>query len=356
MLASPNPGGLPMLVHSFRSVAVCVLLLLAAPASAQDADPMAAAARGFLESLRPELRQQANLEFDHPNRLDWHYIPRDRMGLALREMNDEERAAAHGLLSATLSGQGYLKAIAVMELDQVLREAAESQGRQADHRDPLRYYLTVFGDPASDGPWGWRFEGHHVSLNFSSVTGEVAVTPAFFGANPAQVTEGRRAGLRVLAPEEDLGRRLLASLDEAQREVAVLETETPMDILLAPGTNADSLGPPSGVAFADMTDEQQGLVGALLAVWAGNLEPGLAETQLERIHGAGMESIRFAWIGSAAPGQPHYYRLHGPTFVIEYDNAQNGANHIHTVWRDTERDFGADLLRRHLREDHGQEP
>ena len=345
-----------MIAHQLRSVAACVLLMLPAAARAHDADPMSAAARGFLESLRPELRQQANLEFDHPNRLDWHYIPRDRMGVALGEMNEEERAAAHELLLATLSGQGYLKTVAVMELDQVLREAAESRGQRADYRDPLRYYLTVFGDPASDAPWGWRFEGHHVSLNFSSVTGEVAVTPAFFGANPAQVTEGRRAGLRVLAPEEDLGRRLLASLDDAQREVAVLETETPMDVLLAPGTSPDSLGPPRGVAFADMNDEQQGLVSALLAVWAGNLEPGLAETQLERIHTAGMESIRFAWIGSAAPGQPHYYRLHGPTFVIEYDNAQTGANHIHTVWRDTERDFGADLLRRHLEEHHRPDP
>lgn len=345
-----------MPARQLRSVAACLLLVLSAAASAHGADALADAARAFLDSLRPEQRQQANLEFEHPSRLDWHYIPRDRMGLSLGEMNADERAAAHELLHATLSGQGYLKTIAVMELDQVLREAAESRGRRADHRDPLLYYLTVFGDPSTDGPWGWRFEGHHVSLNFSSVTGEVAVTPAFFGANPAEVREGRRAGLRVLAPEEDLGRRLLASLDEAQRDLAVLETETPMDILLAPGTDADSLEPPRGVAFADMTDEQQDLVGALLAVWAGNLAPGLAETQLERIHSAGMESIRFAWIGSSDPGQPHYYRLHGPTFVIEYDNAQPGANHIHTVWRDTERDFGADLLRRHLHEHHTEEP
>lgn len=326
----------------------------AAAGGARAGEPVAAAASAFLDALRPELREQAQLPFDDPNRLDWHYTPRDRRGLALSSMNEPERLAAHDLLRATLSGQGYLKTIATMELDQVLREAAESRGRRADHRDPLLYFVTVFGDPATDAPWGWRFEGHHVSLNFSGVTGELAVTPMFFGANPAEVREGRRAGLRVLAPEEDLARALLASLDRGQRAAAVLETDVPREILLSPGRDADSLGHPEGLAVGSMSGDQRALVGALLGVWAGNLAPGLAEAQMERIAGAGLEEVRFRWIGSDQPGRPHYYRLHGPTFVIEYDNTQDGANHIHAVWRDLERDFGADLLREHLELDHAE--
>lgn len=331
---------------------VVVLAMAAAWASGQSASSMREEAAAFLRSLRPELAERAALPFDDANRLDWHYTPRARRGVPLREMNDSEREAAHALLRATLSGQGYLKTIMTMELDQQLREAVEARGGRADHRDPLLYYVTIFGDPTGEAPWGWRFEGHHVSLNFSSVTGEVSVTPAFFGANPAHVADGRRAGLRVLASEEHLARELLATLTDEQRSQAVLETDVPRDILLAPGSEADSLGAARGLAHRDMTGPQRLLVAALLHAWAGNLEHGLAEAQLARIREAGLEGIRFLWIGSDEPGRPHYYRLHGPTFVIEYDNTQNGANHVHTVWRDTERDFGQDLLRRHLGNDH----
>jgi hypothetical protein len=181
------------------------------------------------------------------------------------------------------------------------------------------------------------------------------VTPAFLGANPAEVREGRRAGLRVLAAEENLARRLLASLDEPQRRTAVISEGVPRDIVLAPGVDAGALGGVRGLAFADMRPEQRELVDLLLAEWAGNLREDLAHAQLARIREAGLEGVCFLWIGGAELGRPHYYRLHGPTFVIEYDNTQDGANHIHTVWRDLERDFGADLLRRHLHEDHGSD-
>lgn len=315
-------------------------------------DPMAEAAAGFVAALRLDLRERAVLGFDDPNRLDWHYIPRGRRGVSFKEMNDAERVAAHALLRAGLSGRGNLKTMQIMEMESVLRGVEEAQGLNAGHRDPALYFVTVFGEPEGGGAWGWRFEGHHVSLNFSSATGEVAVTPAFLGSNPGEVRSGAKAGLRVLAAEEDLARELLGSLDQAQRAEAVIETSVPGDILLAPGEGAERLGEARGLEYAQMTGAQQGLVEALLEEWTGNLERRLGEAQLARIRGAGPGEIRFVWIGSDEPGRPHYYRLRGPTFVIEYDNTQNDANHIHTVWRDLERDFGADLLRDHLHEDH----
>ncbi|HZW09258.1 MAG TPA: DUF3500 domain-containing protein [Phycisphaerales bacterium] len=318
-------------------------------------DHASLAAQAFLDTLRPELRERAQLPFDHAGRADWHFVPRARAGVPLREMNDRERAAAHRLLRAALSSAGYLKCTTIMELDQLLREAVEARAGRADHRDPTLYHFTIFGNPAGGGPWGWRVEGHHLSLNFSSADGETAVTPAFLGANPAEVREGRRAGLRALGAEEDLARRLLASLDEEQRATAVADEGVPRDILLAPGVAPGAIGPPRGLSLDAMRPAQRELVEALLAEWAGNLRADLGAAQLARIREAGPDGVHFLWIGGDSPGEPHYYRLHGPTFVIEYDNTQDGANHVHTVWRDPERDFGADLLRRHLHEAHGSD-
>lgn len=321
------------------------------PAADTD-EGMREAAAEFVDALRPELRAQAVLEFDDVNRLDWHYIPRRRAGVSLKEMHDDERLAAHDLLRAGLSSRGYRKAMLVVALEDVLREIEEGRGQNAAYRDPGLFFVTVFGDPAGAGHWGWRFEGHHLSLNFSSVAGEVAVTPAFFGSNPGQVRAGPRAGLGVLLEEESLGRRLVESLDAAQREVGVLGSPVPRDVLLSPGVAADRLDTSKGVAYADMTASQRRLVEALLAEWAGNLAPVLAHVQIARMREAGLDGVRFLWIGSVEAGRPHYYRLAGPRFVIEYDNTQDDANHIHTVWHDPERNFGEDLLRAHLHEQH----
>lgn len=321
-------------------------------AAVHDEAAMREAAVAFVKSLRPELRDRAVLAFDDANRLDWHYIPRQRAGLSLKEMTDAERLAAHDLLRAGLSSRGYRKAMLVVALEDVLREIEEGRGRDASYRDPGLYFVTVFGDPAGDEPWGWRFEGHHLSLNFSSAAGGVAVTPAFFGSNPGRVRAGAQAGLGVLLQEESLGRRLVELLDAAQREVGVIDGPVPRDVLLSPGGSADRLDVRKGLAYADMTTAQRGLVELLLEEWTGNLEPGLARAQAARMREAGLDGVRFLWIGSADAEEPHYYRLAGPRFVIEFDNTQDGANHIHTVWHDPERNFGADLLRAHLHEHH----
>lgn len=339
-----------------RAAAILILAFVAVVGAraihpAPSISPMASAAAAFLDTLRPELRAQANLAFDDPNRPDWHFVPRERAGLPLKAMNDHERIAAHALLRAALSARGYLKAVQITELEEVLHDLESTPAREATWRDPENYALTIFGDPAN-APWGWRFEGHHISLNFSSVSGEVSVTPEFFGANPAEVRTGPRAGLRVLADEERLGRELLASCTPDQRADALLETDAPADILLSPGRAAADLGEPAGLTYADMRPDQRDLVEQLINTWTGNLAPDLAGPQLERIRDTGLDTVRFLWIGADQPGRPHYYRLTGPTFVVEYDNTQNDANHIHSVWRDPAGDFGADLLAHHYQHEH----
>lgn len=326
---------------------------------------MAIAATRFLASLSPELRARAQLPFDDKAREDWHYVPRKRSGIEFAEMNAEQRRAARDLMRAALSSQGMNKVEQIMQLDSVLRDMEQEKGPR---RDPLAYSICVFGFPPSEveaadatdakhdhahaAPWGWKLEGHHISLNFTGVHEHTTTTPAFLGSNPGEVRQGDRAGLRVLAVEEELARELLASLTPDQRREAVLSGEVPKDILAVPGRDVSKVDQ-TGLTVSEMKASQRGIVDRLLHEYANNLQHELAQQELSRIESAGKDKIRFAWIGSDQRGQGHFYRLSGPTFVIEYDNTQNDANHVHTVWRDRERDFGHDLLREHLEHDHG---
>jgi hypothetical protein len=314
---------------------------------------MAAAAARFLAALAPDLRAKAALPFDAPARQDWHYVPRARPGVEFTELSDAQRIAARDLLRSALSPQGTAKVEEVMLLESILLEVEKASGPR---RDPLGYSIAVFGTPGT-APWAWKIEGHHVSLNFTDGApaaggaAPTAVTPAFLGANPAEVRSGPRAGVRVLAAEEDVARALLASLSAEQRAAAVLGDRAPADILAVPGRALDQVDA-SGLAVERMDDAQRALVERLLAEFAGNLRRDLADAELARIRAAGLGRVRFAWIGGAARGQGHYWRLSGPTFVIEYDNTQNDANHVHTVWRDRGRDFGRDVLAEHAAREH----
>lgn len=326
------------------------LLLLAAGALGvtREAPPpgeLAVAAARFLDALGGELRARAAFAFDAPERTDWHYVPKERAGVALHQMDRAQRRAAHALLRAALSSQGYLKTTAIFELETVLR-ALEG----AEYRDPERYWFAVFGAPGNAEPWAFRVEGHHVSLHFTSGAGLVAAAPAFLGANPAEVPSGPSAGLRVLGAEEDLGRALLQSLTDEQRHAAVLDGAAPLDIVFGPD-RAAGFDERAGVAWGALDAGQRARLWRLIEEYALNLRADLAAHELDRIRAAGVERLRFLWIGAAGPGEGHYYRVSGPTFVVEYDNVQGGANHVHTVWRDPNGDFGADLLRRH-REQH----
>jgi hypothetical protein len=308
---------------------------------------MAAAALAFLGALSADTRKRAVFAVADKERLNWHYVPRRREGVAFKDMPAPARAAAHDLMKASLSAAGYGKAVNIIRLEEVLRRL-ETIGLM---RDPENYAFTVFGNPGPSAPWGWRVEGHHLSLNFLLAPGKpVAMTPAFLGANPAQVRSGPQKGARALAAEEDLARALVSSLNETQRSRTVIAAQSLGDIVSGPG-RADSLTKPVGLALADMTGDQRGQALRLVEEYARNMRAELAEQELSRMRQADPAQVHFAWAGAIEPGKAHYYRLHGPTFLIELDNTQNDANHIHSVWHDPQRDFGLDALKAHY--DHG---
>jgi hypothetical protein len=221
----------------------------------------------------------------------------------------------------------------------------------AEYRNPEKYYFSIFGEPSDTGTWGYRVEGHHLSQNYTVANGRVIGAPSFFGANPAEVREGPRKGLRVLAHEEDLGRDLLNSLNGEQRKVAIVDATAYKDILTAASRKAALEGQPSGLPAAKMNPQQFEMLMALLEDYARNMPEQLAQMREEQIKKAG-KNIYFAWSGVAERGGPHYYRVQAPSFLVEYDNTQNGANHIHSVWRDLNGDFGVDLLRMHYETRH----
>lgn len=300
------------------------------------ASEMAAGAAQFLRGLSSDQRALASLPFEGDERTNWHYIPRERKGIPYTQMSPAQRKLADSLLVTGLSPRAMHQAFAIMYLDQILFEA-----EKRDIRNPDLYYFTVFGEPGATGRWGFRVEGHHLSLNFTLSDGEVvSSSPAFLGANPAIVRSGPHEGMRVLAAEELLGRELLHAFED--RSSVVVLKDAPRDIVTEASRRVEIglLKKPPGVSFADMTPAQKERVRALVAFYANRMRPELAEVELRRIEKAGEDKIHFAWAGGANPGEPHYYRIHGPTFLIEYDNTQNNANHIHTVWRDLERDFG----------------
>ncbi|HEY7746858.1 MAG TPA: DUF3500 domain-containing protein [Desulfuromonadales bacterium] len=310
---------------------------------------MLTAARNFLDSLESHQQRRVLYPLGDPERFNWNYMPGPRRGVPLREMTEAQRQSALALFKSALSRQGYEKATGIMALELILGEL-EGRGAGDRVRDPGSYFLTLFGTLRQGEPWGWRIDGHHLSLTFTAVTQElVATTPAFRGANPAEVPNGPAQGWRVLRDEEELGRQLLLAFEASQREQALIAVTAPRDIIT--GTGRDILiAEPGGLSAAEMTPAQRESLMQLVGLYACNLRDDLAEAHLKRIRRAGVDKLHFAWAGGAARGEGHYYRIHGPTVLIEYDNTQNNANHIHTVMRDLENDFGLDLLRRHYAE------
>jgi hypothetical protein len=311
---------------------------------------MHVAAQAFLDTLSPELQARVTLPFEGEDRFRWHYVPQEmfpRKGVNIKEMSVAQRKAVHSLLRTALSTQGYLKATHIMQLERVLDAIEQAMATRPFQRDPELYWLMLFGAPSRDKPWGWRVEGHHLSLTFFAVTPELIVaTPAFVGSNPAEVPGGAHAGLRILGAEEDLARALLASLNGSQRSRAIIETTAPQDIITQNSRDI-TLRRPAGLSASAMTETQRGILWQLMAEYVQNMQREIAHRQLEKINHAGIEKVHFAWAGSTERGEAHYYRLHGPTTLIEYDNTQDDANHIHAVWRDLQDDFGGDLLRNH---------
>ena len=327
------------------------------PALQQAAIDMAHAAENFWASLTPEQQAKASFPFDSEERFNWHFVPRERKGITWNDMTSAQQHLAHAFLSSGLSQRGYQQAVTIMSLDQILKEMEKGSGPR---RDPNNYAFSVFGTPGEQSTWGWRVEGHHLSVNITIAQGKaVAAGPVFFGSNPAEVRDGPRKGLRVLAVEEDLGFELVNSLGDEQKEKAVLQVKVPNEIITGNSRKANP-GPPAGIPASAMTPAQKKVLMTLVEHYAYRLRPELADDDLHRIEQAGWEKIHFAWAGALQKGQGHYYRIHGPTFLIEFDNTQNNANHIHTVWRDARNDWGEDILRQHYDEhrndpDHGHD-
>jgi hypothetical protein len=311
-------------------------------------DEMAKAARTLLDALPQEKRAKAMFEFKSEERFNWHFIPRARKGLSIKEMSGSERALAHALLSSGMSHRGYFKAATIMSLEQILRELEQGRGPE---RDPEQYFFSIFGTPESHGVWAWRVEGHHLALNFTISGHDVSATPSFMGSNPGEVREGPRKGLRVLGAEEDLARNLVKSLNEEQRKVAIYTNTAPADIITAADRRARVLEP-KGIELKALNDSQKRMLFAVIEEYIYRARPEVAEKEMEAIKSADGGQIHFAWGGPLEPGKGHYYRVQGSGFLLEYDNTQNNANHVHAVWRDLKNDFGEDILRRHYDESH----
>jgi hypothetical protein len=276
-------------------------------------------------------------------RFDWGYVPRSRAGLALGRMGGETRDAAMALLAASLSRRGFEKARDVLRLEEVLHARSGSS-----FRDPGRYFFALFGEPAARGAWGWRVEGHHLSLHWTIADGRVvSAAPQFFGANPAEVREGPLAGLRALAAEEDQARELLRSLDGRRREAAWIDRRAPADILTG-SSRRPSLADRRGIGWADLSAEQRTRLRALVAEHVAAQTETVAAERLKRFD-AEVDDVRFAWMGGLERGEGHYYRVLGKSFLVEYDNTQDGANHVHCVWRDLVGEWGVDRLAEHYR-------
>ena len=334
-----------MAVRTLRRTAwLACALVSAGRLEAASAGDLTAAAGAFLATLDAGQRAQAQRPFAGDERLDWGYTPRRRAGLPLGAMSAATRRAAEALLRAGLSAKGVAKAEGIVALESVLGGIEGSS-----FRDPGRYVVAIFGEPAAHGAWAWRYEGHHLSLNWTLVDGQIAgAAPQFFGANPAEVPLGARRGERVLAAEEDLARALVTSLPPALRARAVLAATAPRDIVTGAARSATRLED-RGVSYYELAERERGLLWSLLEEYAAAQSPAVARQRLTRIRGE-LENVKFAWMGGLAKGEGHYYRIQGASFLIEYDNTQNGADHIHCVWRDFRGDWGADLLARHYRD------
>lgn len=313
--------------------------------------PMEKAAKALVATLNTDELDQATLPFDDDERSSWHFTPSPHRGFTWEKMNSTQREAMLNLLLTGLSKQGLEKTKEIMALEGVLH-VLEERPDGDKYRHPELYYFMMFGEPGPN-PWGWRFEGHHVSLNYTSIGDKLSVTPAFMGANPAEVPKGPEKGKRVLAAEEDMARALLMGFTPEQLKTVMIADKAPEEIVTGMDRKA-MMGEPEGMSYKDMSNEQQQQLRGLVQLYLNNMESSIAEEQKAQIEADGWDNIYFAWAGEMerGTGKAHYYRIHGPSLLIEYDNIQNNANHIHTVWRDLKNDFGEDLLKHHHDHQH----
>ena len=318
------------------------------------AEAIGAAVGAWLDGLDANQRAAAVFPFDTNERFVWAYTPGTREGLALRDMSPEQRRAATAILGAALSERTASEIASVIALETVLGALEREGGRGGwTRRDPELYWFAVFGEPDTHAPWSWRLGGHHVAVHVTLADRQViGSTPSFLGANPAVVPTGPQAGFRALTGEETLARTVLAGLTPGERRIAIVADRAPADILTEHAARADIRSIPVGIPYRELTTTGRADVERLIRHYVDRVRPDVAAAEWERITTSGLDDVTFAWAGPEEPGHGHYYAVRGPRFLIEYDNTQNGANHIHAVWRDLDNDWGDDLLAKHLASAH----
>jgi len=337
-----------------KKLLICLLLCsFIAPAAAQS---LSAKAETFLNSLSEELQSMANFTLEDEERYNMNYVPLPRKGPTFHDFDDKQTDAAIDLLRSSLGKEGFRKSQEIMALEEVLRvienNTNDTMPDGRPRRDPLNYHFSIFGKPSSKSPWGWRFEGHHLSLNFTSSDGKIsASTPSFFGTNPGIVSTTEQKGKEVLKEEASLGFQLINSMGEEQLKIARFAEEAPNDVISKNKRKAESLEP-LGISYTALSEDQKEQLLTLLNVYLTTFEPDFEARFWKKIRKAGIENLSFAWAGSLQTGAGHYYRIQGPMLLIEYDNTQNNANHAHAVVRDLTNDYGADILKEHYRKHH----
>ncbi len=299
----------------------------------------------FLKSLDTEQVKKVQLPFDDLSRDIWHFLPGSmwpRAGIMLKELNQKQKEHAFTMLKQHLSDAGFKKVMGIIDLENVLAE----MGQDKEMRDPEKYFVAIYGDPLQDKLWAWSFEGHHLSLNFTISGNEVSMTPRFLGANPAVIPSGSRKGQRTLAAEDDMGIELINSMSSEQRVKTIFSTRSYFEIVTS---NSTEVGPlvPAGIAMRELNKVQQEHLKKLVYEYLSTMPETLAKQRMEQIEKEDFDEIRFGWAGATELGKGHYYRIQGQTFLIEFDNTVGNANHIHTVWRDFDGDFGKDLIKEH---------
>lgn len=320
---------------------ISLVLLVAAYERARTVPLLTETAKELLRTLSDEQKAKILFPFSSEERYVWDYRPVPRKGLAVREMDAYQKNLAHALLAAGLSQRGYIKASTIMSVEDVLKTIEKDSG---ERRNPEKYYISFFGEPTETGTWALRVDGHHLSLNYTIVNGRIVAAPTFMGSNPHEVRIQPRSGLRVLKNEEDIGRELIQSLSADQKAVAIVTKEAYKDIITDNKKRAEMLNQPNGLAVSKFNAKQRAILDRLIAEYAGNMPEDMAAARLEEAKKTSGQMF-FAWAGVEEKGGPHYYRIQTPTFIIEYNNTQDKANHVHSVWREFNGDFGLDLLK-----------
>lgn len=299
----------------------------------------------FLKSLTQAQRDKTQMAFDHESKVLWHYIPSSmfpREGIQLKELDSNQKSKLNELLKTFLSETGYTKTMKIIDLENILLEMSGD----SIARNPENYSVAFYGNPEKDSIWAFSFEGHHISLNFTIHNGKVENAPRFLGANPARILSGPREGERTLQKEEDLGFELLNSLSEEQRKTAIFQQEPFLDIVTEKSAEVEPLSP-VGIMYGQLNRNQQLIFLKLLDEYLSTMPAEQAEKRMNTIKDEEINEVRFGWAGATVLGEGHYYRIQGKSFLIELDNVQNKANHIHSVWRDFDGDFGRNLIREH---------